>query len=188
MSFEREQANAIAFSARPSRCTGPFFRTFPLAPRRRVGVDVDRIPASVESCTATRPSTSSGEPASSSCTSRVVFASRHDGYAVVVTSVAPGLVDASLFRARLRRALGTSPRRPSRPCRQRGADEDTRYVLIMKGARGRHETLYALRMIYGLQGLLAVVRLDAAAVDCVSRPSSTGSSCPVCARDARHPL
>lgn len=38
--------------------------------------------------------------------------------------------------------------------RQRGAKEDTRYVFIMKGARGRHETLYALRMIYGLQGLL----------------------------------
>lgn len=38
--------------------------------------------------------------------------------------------------------------------RQRGAKEDARYVLIMKGARGRHETLYALRMIYGLQGLL----------------------------------
>jgi steroid 5-alpha reductase family enzyme len=38
--------------------------------------------------------------------------------------------------------------------RQRGAKEDTRYVFIMKGARGRNETLYALRMIYGLQGLL----------------------------------
>lgn len=38
--------------------------------------------------------------------------------------------------------------------RQRGAAEDTRYVLIMKGARGRNETLYALRTIYGLQGLL----------------------------------
>ncbi len=38
--------------------------------------------------------------------------------------------------------------------RQRGAKEDTRYVVIMKGARGRHETLYALRVIYGLQGLL----------------------------------
>ncbi len=38
--------------------------------------------------------------------------------------------------------------------RQRGAKEDTRYISIMKGARGRHETLYALRMIYGLQGLL----------------------------------
>jgi steroid 5-alpha reductase family enzyme len=38
--------------------------------------------------------------------------------------------------------------------RQRGAKEDTRYVMIMKGARGRNETLYALRMIYGLQGLL----------------------------------
>ncbi|MGD0691338.1 MAG: DUF1295 domain-containing protein [Acidimicrobiales bacterium] len=38
--------------------------------------------------------------------------------------------------------------------RQRGAQEDTRYVFIMKGARGRNETLYALRMIYGLQGLL----------------------------------
>jgi steroid 5-alpha reductase family enzyme len=38
--------------------------------------------------------------------------------------------------------------------RQRGAGEDLRYVMIMKGARGRHETLYALRVIYGLQGLL----------------------------------
>ncbi len=38
--------------------------------------------------------------------------------------------------------------------RQRGAKEDTRYVSIMKGARGRNENLYALRMIYGLQGLL----------------------------------
>jgi steroid 5-alpha reductase family enzyme len=38
--------------------------------------------------------------------------------------------------------------------RQRGGAEDTRYVFIMKGARGRNETLYALRMIYGLQGLL----------------------------------
>lgn len=38
--------------------------------------------------------------------------------------------------------------------RQRGTHEDTRYVFIMKGARGRNETLYALRMIYGLQGLL----------------------------------
>jgi steroid 5-alpha reductase family enzyme len=38
--------------------------------------------------------------------------------------------------------------------RQRGAKEDARYIFIMKGARGRHETLYALRMIYGLQGLL----------------------------------
>jgi steroid 5-alpha reductase family enzyme len=38
--------------------------------------------------------------------------------------------------------------------RQRGAREDTRYVVVMSGARGRNETLYALRMIYGLQGLL----------------------------------
>jgi steroid 5-alpha reductase family enzyme len=38
--------------------------------------------------------------------------------------------------------------------RQRGAREDPRYVFIMKGARGRNETIYALRMIYGLQGLL----------------------------------
>jgi steroid 5-alpha reductase family enzyme len=38
--------------------------------------------------------------------------------------------------------------------RQRGSKEDTRYVVIMKGARGRNETWYALRMIYGLQGLL----------------------------------
>lgn len=38
--------------------------------------------------------------------------------------------------------------------RQRGAREDSRYVAIMKGARGRNESLYALRMIYGLQALL----------------------------------
>jgi steroid 5-alpha reductase family enzyme len=38
--------------------------------------------------------------------------------------------------------------------RQRGASEDPRYVVIMKGARGRNETFYALRTIYGLQGLL----------------------------------
>jgi steroid 5-alpha reductase family enzyme len=38
--------------------------------------------------------------------------------------------------------------------RQRGAKEDSRYVMIMKGAKGRNETLYALKMIYGLQGLL----------------------------------
>ena len=37
--------------------------------------------------------------------------------------------------------------------RQRGAKEDTRYVVIMEGARGRRATLYALRKIYGLQGL-----------------------------------
>jgi steroid 5-alpha reductase family enzyme len=38
--------------------------------------------------------------------------------------------------------------------RQRGAKEDSRYVAIMAGAKGRHETWYALKMIYGLQGLL----------------------------------
>lgn len=38
--------------------------------------------------------------------------------------------------------------------RQRGAKEDTRYVVIMRGAGARNETFYALRMIYGLQGLL----------------------------------
>jgi steroid 5-alpha reductase family enzyme len=38
--------------------------------------------------------------------------------------------------------------------RHRGANEDSRYVMIMKGAHGKHETLYALRMIYGLQGLV----------------------------------
>ena len=38
--------------------------------------------------------------------------------------------------------------------RQRGATEDLRYVMIMKGARAGHETLFALRMIYGLQGLV----------------------------------
>ena len=38
--------------------------------------------------------------------------------------------------------------------RQRGSREDSRYVTIMEGAQGRNETGYALRMIYGLQGLL----------------------------------
>ncbi|MFZ1062311.1 MAG: DUF1295 domain-containing protein [Acidimicrobiales bacterium] len=38
--------------------------------------------------------------------------------------------------------------------RQRGAKEDSRYVAIMAGAKGRNETLYAFKMIYGLQGLL----------------------------------
>lgn len=38
--------------------------------------------------------------------------------------------------------------------RQRGAKEDPRYVAIMEGAAGGSETLYALRMIYALQGLL----------------------------------
>lgn len=38
--------------------------------------------------------------------------------------------------------------------RQRGSKEDSRYVYIMRGAQGRHETLYALRKIYGLQGVL----------------------------------
>ena len=38
--------------------------------------------------------------------------------------------------------------------RQRHAKEDTRYVQIMGGSRGRNETMYALKMIYGLQGAL----------------------------------
>jgi steroid 5-alpha reductase family enzyme len=38
--------------------------------------------------------------------------------------------------------------------RQRGAQEDSRYVAIMKGAGDRNATLYALRTIYALQGLL----------------------------------
>ncbi len=38
--------------------------------------------------------------------------------------------------------------------RQRGSAEDSRYVMIMNGARGRNETLYAFKMIYGLQMLL----------------------------------
>ncbi len=38
--------------------------------------------------------------------------------------------------------------------RQRGHGEDSRYVAIMKGARGRNETLYAIRTIYLTQGLL----------------------------------
>ena len=38
--------------------------------------------------------------------------------------------------------------------RQIGSAEDSRYLYIMRGARGRNETLYALTKIYGLQGLL----------------------------------
>ena len=38
--------------------------------------------------------------------------------------------------------------------RQIGAAEDSRYVRIMRGAKGGNETLYALRTIYGLQGVL----------------------------------
>lgn len=38
--------------------------------------------------------------------------------------------------------------------RQRGSKGDSRYVMVMKGAQGRNETLYALRIIYGLQVLL----------------------------------
>lgn len=38
--------------------------------------------------------------------------------------------------------------------RQRGSTEDSRYIAIMAGAKGRNETFYALRMVYGLQGLL----------------------------------
>jgi steroid 5-alpha reductase family enzyme len=37
--------------------------------------------------------------------------------------------------------------------RQRGSQENSRYVTIMKGANGRSETLYAPKTIYGLQGL-----------------------------------
>lgn len=77
----------------------------------------------------------------------------HHNPMVTVTSVAPSHVDAryivlafvGLWGLRLAAHLAR---------RQRGAPEDTRYVMIMKGARGHHETLYALRMIYGLQGLL----------------------------------
>ena len=38
--------------------------------------------------------------------------------------------------------------------RQHGSKEDSRYVTIMKGAKGQNETLRALKSIYGLQGLL----------------------------------
>ena len=38
--------------------------------------------------------------------------------------------------------------------RQRGTPEDSRYVMIMRGAKGRNETLYALRTIYLVQALL----------------------------------
>jgi steroid 5-alpha reductase family enzyme len=77
----------------------------------------------------------------------------HHGGVVSVTDVAPTNFDARYFVLAfvalwgLRLAVHLA-------LRQRGAKEDARYVVIMKGARGRHETLYALRMIYGLQGLL----------------------------------
>jgi steroid 5-alpha reductase family enzyme len=38
--------------------------------------------------------------------------------------------------------------------RQRGAGEDPRYTRILKGAKGKNETLYALKMIYGFQMVL----------------------------------
>jgi len=38
--------------------------------------------------------------------------------------------------------------------RQRGAGEDPRYTRILKGAKGKSETLYALKMIYGFQMVL----------------------------------
>jgi steroid 5-alpha reductase family enzyme len=38
--------------------------------------------------------------------------------------------------------------------RQRGAGEDPRYTRILRGARGKNETLYALKMIYGFQMVL----------------------------------
>ena len=38
--------------------------------------------------------------------------------------------------------------------RQIGSEEDSRYVRILRGAKGGNETLYALRVIYGLQGVL----------------------------------
>ncbi len=44
--------------------------------------------------------------------------------------------------------------------RQRGAAEDSRYVMIMRGAKGKNETLYAYRTIYLLQaGLMFFVSL-----------------------------
>lgn len=38
--------------------------------------------------------------------------------------------------------------------RQRGAGEDPRYTQILRGAKGKNETLYALKMIYGFQMVL----------------------------------
>ena len=38
--------------------------------------------------------------------------------------------------------------------RQRGAGEDPRYTRILRGAKGKNETLYALKMIYGFQMVL----------------------------------
>lgn len=81
-----------------------------------------------------------------------LFVSHHDAR-VVVTSVAPSNFDARYFVLAFV-ALWGLRLSVHLALRQRGAKEDTRYVLIMKGARGRNETLYALRMIYGLQGLL----------------------------------
>lgn len=44
--------------------------------------------------------------------------------------------------------------------RGRGEPEDPRYTMIMRGARGRNETLYALKIVYGLQaGLMFFVSL-----------------------------
>ncbi len=44
--------------------------------------------------------------------------------------------------------------------RQRGQGEDPRYTMILRGAKGRNENLYALKTIYGLQmGLLFFVSL-----------------------------
>jgi steroid 5-alpha reductase family enzyme len=81
------------------------------------------------------------------------FRIAHAGYAHAgVHSSAPSLVNRAIVLAFV--ALWGLRLSIYLARRQRGAKEDPRYVMIMKGARGRHETLYALRMIYGLQGLL----------------------------------
>jgi steroid 5-alpha reductase family enzyme len=66
--------------------------------------------------------------------------------------IAPGFADRYLVLAAV--ALWGLRLSVHLALRQRGSKEDPRYIMIVKGARGRHETLYALKMIYGLQGLL----------------------------------
>lgn len=73
----------------------------------------------------------------------ILVAQRHHPHATSLRFVVLALVAIWSLRLSIHLAI-----------RQRGAQEDSRYIAIMKGAKGRHETLYALRMIYGLQGLL----------------------------------
>ena len=114
------------------------------------------------------------------------FRIAHAGYSPVDTrAAAPSLVNRFVVLAfvaiwGLRLAIYLARR-------QRGAKEDPRYVMIMKGAHGRHETLYALRMIYG-PGSVAVVRLDAAAMDRLPRTRQRPLRAGVVRRRDRHLL